>query len=83
VIRASGLDILVALLEHGAPMTKSGLTAELGVRSTSINRAIVRLTERGLVEPAGLYTNPGTGRNALTFGPGPLMRAWAQKQANE
>jgi predicted transcriptional regulator len=58
-------------------MTKAGLTAELGVRSTSINRAIQRLTERGLVEPVGIYRNPGTKRQAMLYGPGPLLTFWA------
>ena len=83
MIRASGLDILVTLLTHGNPMTKAGLTAELGVRSTSIHRAIDRLMERGLVEPTGLYTNPGTKRSAMTYGPGPLLNGWAVQQKLE
>ena len=80
MIRASGIDILATLLSHGTPMTKAGLTAELGVRSTSINRAIQRLTERGLVEPVGIYRNPGTKREALLYGVGPLVRGWRDEQ---
>jgi predicted transcriptional regulator len=75
-IRASGIDIMATLLEHGHPMTKAGLVNELGVRSTSINRAIHRLMARGLVEQVGEYTNPGTGRKAAMFAPGRLVKEW-------
>lgn len=78
--RSSAVDIMATLLEHGHPMTRRGLTHEIGVVDASIERSLKRLMARGLVEKAGQYVNPGTGRKAMLFAPGPLVRLYAMQQ---
>lgn len=78
--KASSVDILCALLSHPVPMTRQGISTELGLASQSIDRALTRLLERGLVESAGKRRNPGTGREAELWQVGPLVRVWTARQ---
>ena len=79
--RSSAVDIIATLLEHGQPMTRLGLVNEIGVVDASIERALRRLIDRGRVEKAGEYVNPGTGRKAMLFAPGKLVREWTANRA--
>ena len=78
--RSSAVDIMATLLEHGQPMTRAGLVNEINVVDASIERALKGLIARGLVEKAGERINPGTGRTAMLFAPGPLVRLYAMQQ---
>lgn len=64
-------------------MTRAGIAAEAGIWESSITNSLDDLIARGLVEPAGHYTNPGSGRKAQLLAPGPLIRAWASGQRGD
>ena len=78
--RSSGVYIVATLLEHPGPMTRQAISREVGVDPANIDRQMARLIDLGLAEKCGTYANPGSGRIAHLFGPGPLLRGWALQQ---